>query len=74
MFRADVLRLLQMDPNVKKPERRLVNDADLTANARAQHRHAAGGGNGEQSSVERRCQPVHRLPGSGAAVEEDRRR
>ena len=32
MFRADVLHLLKSDPNVKKPERRLVNDADLQAN------------------------------------------
>src|SRR5438093_2639388 len=32
MFRADVLHLLQLNPNVKKPENRLVNDTDLQAN------------------------------------------
>ena len=65
MFRADVLHLLKSDPNVKKPERRLVNDADLVTNGLALNTVTlpeAGNGNNTPQSAGASLLVVYRNP------------
>ena len=69
VFRADVLHLLPLNPNVNKTESRLVNDADLQANGFALNSRGAAGKWAGKPSAKRRRQPVRGLPRSDGTVE-----